>query len=97
MKRFAILISVFFLFSMLVFAAAPKTYQVTGPVLEVAGDIVTVQKGAEKWEIAFDKGTKVTGDLKVGEKVTIEYQMKATAIEVKPAAAKAKPPAAKKK
>jgi hypothetical protein len=80
----------------LVFAAGPKSYQVTGPVLDIKGDVVTVQKGTEKWEIAIDKGTtKVTGELKVGSKGTIDYQMKATAIEVKPAAAPAAP--AKKK
>ncbi|HTY62613.1 MAG TPA: hypothetical protein VMG30_10185 [Acidobacteriota bacterium] len=95
MKRFVCLLTIFSLFTLSAFAAGPKTYQVTGPVLEIKGDIVTVQKGSERWEIAIDKATKVTGDLKVGAKVTIEYQMKATTIEVKPVAAK--PVAAKKK
>ena len=67
----------------LAFAGSLKTYQVTGPVLEVKDDVIVVEKGKEKWEIARDKATKVTGDLKVGAKVTIQYQMKATAIEVK--------------
>jgi hypothetical protein len=74
------------------FAAGPKSYQVTGPVLEVKDDVIVVQKGKDKWEIAKDKGTKVTGDVKVGQKVTIQYQMKATEIEAKDAPAK---PAAK--
>ncbi len=65
--------------------AADKTYQVTGPVLEVTDSSVTVQKGKEKWLLARDKDTKVTGDLKVGSKVTIEYTMKATTVEVKDA------------
>lgn len=65
------------------FAGALKSYQVTGPVLEVKDDLIVVQKGSEKWEIARDKSTKVTGDLKVGAKVTIKYQMKATEIEGK--------------
>lgn len=64
-------------------AGMPKTYQVTGPVLEVKPDMVVVQKGKEKWEIARDKDTKVTGELKVGSKVTIQYRMKAASIEVK--------------
>lgn len=64
-------------------AAAVKDYQVTGPVLELKDDVIVVQKGDEKWEIAKDKDTKVTGDLKVGSKVTIKYKMKATAVEVK--------------
>jgi len=67
--------------------AAPKTYQVTGPVLEVRPDAVVVQKGTERWELARGAGTKVTGDLKVGAKVTVTYTMTATGIEVKPEAA----------
>jgi hypothetical protein len=65
--------------------AAGKTYQVTGPVLEVTNDKIVVQKGSEKWEIARDASTKVTGDLVVGAKVTITYTMTATSVEVKPA------------
>lgn len=65
------------------FAAAPNTYQVTGPVLEVRDDVIVVQKGKEKWEIARTGDTKITGDLKVGAKVTIEYRMSATSVEVK--------------
>jgi hypothetical protein len=85
MKRWVILFSVFLFLATMAFAAGPKTYQVTGPVLAITADVITVQKGADKWEIARDASTKVTGDLKVGSKVTIEYQMKATAIVVKPA------------
>ena len=63
--------------------AATKTYQVTGPVLEVSDTMIAVQKGKDRWEIARDASTKVTGDLKVGAKVTIEYRMTATAVDVK--------------
>ncbi len=69
--------------------AADKTYQVTGPVLEVTDSSVTVQKGKEKWQLARNKDTKVTGDLKVGAKVTIMYTMTATSIEAKGGDAKA--------
>jgi hypothetical protein len=65
------------------FAAGAKTYQVTGPVLEVNDSMVAVQKGKDRWEINRDAKTKVTGDLKVGEKVTITYTMTATEAEVK--------------
>ncbi|MGE5299985.1 MAG: hypothetical protein ACM3MB_03355 [Acidobacteriota bacterium] len=82
MKR----ITVFFL-ALLLFAsfsyAGTTAYQVTGPVLAVTNDSITVQKGKEKWEIARDKDTKITGDLKVGSKVTVHYTMKATSVEVK--------------
>ena len=64
-------------------AVAGEVYQVTGPVLEVKDNSITVQKGNEKWQISRDKDTKVTGDVKVGSKVTVKYQMKATTIEVK--------------
>jgi len=67
------------------FAAAPKTYQVTGPVLSVSSDLIVVQKGKDKWEIGRDANTKVTGDLKVGAKVTIQYRMVAASVDVKPA------------
>jgi hypothetical protein len=60
-------------------------YQVTGPVLEVREDAIVVQKGNEKWEIARDKATSISGDLKVGSKVTIYYTMQASKVEVKEA------------
>jgi hypothetical protein len=85
-KRIALVFSFVLLTSMMAIAAA-KTYQVTGPVLDIKGDVVTVQKGADKWEINIDKSTKTSGDLKVGSKVTIEYTMTATTVTVKPAAA----------
>ncbi len=69
------------------YAAPAKTYQVTGPVLEVSDTMIVVQKGKDRWEIQRDASTKVTGDLKVGAKVTIEYRMTATAVDVKPATA----------
>jgi hypothetical protein len=65
-------------------SATLNTYQVTGPVLEVKPDMVAVQKGKERWEIGRDSSTQVSGDLKVGAKVTIQYRMTAASIEVKP-------------
>jgi FKBP-type peptidyl-prolyl cis-trans isomerase (trigger factor) len=64
-------------------AEATKTYQVTGPVLEVTDSTITVQKGKEKWQLARDKDTKSPADVKVGDKVTIEYTMSAKNIESK--------------
>ena len=75
--------------------AADKTYQVTGPVLEVSDTSITVEKGKEKWQLARSKDTKVTGDLKVGTKVTIAYTMTAVTIEAKGDAKAAKGAAAK--
>jgi ribosomal 50S subunit-recycling heat shock protein len=72
------------------FAAGAKTYEATGPVLEVNDSMIAVQKGKDRWEINRDASTKVTGDLKVGEKVHITYTMTATEVEVKAAAKAAK-------
>ena len=66
-------------------AAGPKDYQVTGPVLDVTSDVITVQKDKDKWEIARTKDTKIDGELKKGSRVTIYYKMTATSVEVKDA------------
>jgi len=83
MKQVIAVTSAVMLYAAVAVAGAPSSYQVTGPVLEVKDDMIVVQKGKEKWEIARDKDTRITGDLKVGAKVTVHYQMKATSIEVK--------------
>jgi hypothetical protein len=83
MKKVLILACAFMFVATMAFAAGPNKYQVTGPVLEIKGDVIVVQKGNDKWEVSRDAATKVSGDLKVGSKVTIEYKMTATKIEVK--------------
>jgi hypothetical protein len=80
---FSLLAAASLAFSSAAFAADAKTYQVTGPVLEVTDSMIAVQKGKDRWEVNRDANTKVTGDLKVGEKVTITYTMSATEVEVK--------------
>jgi hypothetical protein len=80
MKNFAI---VALAFAASASFAATKTYQVTGPVLEVSDTKFVIQKGNEKWEIAKDASTKVKGELKVGAKATVKYTMTATDIDVK--------------
>jgi hypothetical protein len=70
--------------------AAPDSYQVTGQVLELTDSMIVVEKvtdkGADKerFEIARTADTKITGNLKVGEKVTVKYSITAKSIEVKP-------------
>src|SRR5438046_10745681 len=83
-KAFSLIAAASLALSSLAFAAGAKTYQVTGPVLEVTDSMIAVQKGKDRWEISRDASTKVSGDLKVGEKVTITYTMSATEVEVKP-------------
>jgi len=82
-KAFSLLAAASLMLSSAAFAAGAKTYQVTGPVLEVNDSMIAVQKGKDRWEINRDANTKVTGDLKVGEKVTITYTMSASNVEVK--------------
>ena len=79
---------------------AGKGYQVTGPVLEVGKQSITVLKGKEKWEVETSHTTKGLGGVKVGDKVTIYYSMHADEIENKGAGVekpvKATKPAKKK-
>jgi hypothetical protein len=78
MKKSAVLFAAF------AFAAsAAFAYQVTGPVLEVTDSKIVVEKNKEKWELKRDKSTKVSGDLKKGSRVTVEYYMTATDVDVK--------------
>jgi hypothetical protein len=68
--------------------AAEKAYQATGPVLDVSDTSITIQKGNEKWTMARTPDTKVTGEPKKGDKVTVHYTMTATSIESKGGKAK---------
>jgi hypothetical protein len=69
--------------------ALAKDYQVTGPVVDVKDDSITVKKGSDNWEIARDKDTKSMGEIKKGDRVTIKYRMIASSIEGKEAKGKA--------
>ena len=90
MKRFLLVVLALAVLSSIVVAApavrsvaAVNTYQVTGPVLDVSNDKITVQKGKETWELARDSSTKVTGTIAKGKTVTIRYRMIANDITVK--------------
>ena len=87
-KSLSIIAAVAVAFSASAFGSPSKTYQVTGPVLEANDSMIAVQKGKERWEMARDSSTKVDGDVKVGEKVTVTYTMTATKVEAKAAAKK---------
>lgn len=79
----AIFLSFALLLPSLAEAKSAKKYQVTGIILALTDEVITVEKGDEKWEIDRSANTKVTGTLKVGAKVTIEYTMSAATAEVK--------------
>jgi hypothetical protein len=63
--------------------ADDHNYQVTGPVLAVTDTSITVKKGKDPWTVSRDSSTQVTGDLKVGSKVTIKYHMVADSVTSK--------------
>jgi hypothetical protein len=63
--------------------ADDHNYQVTGPVLAVTDTSITVKKGANPWTVSRTAATQVTGALKVGAKVTIQYHMVADTVTVK--------------
>lgn len=72
------------------FAGPTKTYQVTGPILEMSDTMIVIEKTQgknERWEIARDSSTKASGEMKVGDKATVTYTMTATEVDVKPAKA----------
>ena len=71
------------------FAAGVQDYQVTGPIAELNDTMIVVEKGAkkERFEITRDANTKASGEMKVGDKVTVHYTMTATNIEAKAAKA----------
>ena len=75
--------------------AGGKNYQATGQVVKVSASMVVIQSGTQKWEIARDTTTKVKGDLKKGNTVTVTYTMNATAMDVKAMPAATASPAAK--
>jgi hypothetical protein len=81
MKRIAIFTVALALVASVAFAG--KTYQFTGKVLEIKDNVIVVEKGKEKFEMTKDANTKIKGDLKVGAKVTVQYESRATEIEVK--------------
>jgi len=75
-------------------APAAKTYEVTGPVIELTDTMIVVKKNDDRWELARTPDLKLPADLKVGDKVHITYRMVATAVETK-AEVKAEKEAAK--
>ncbi|HEV8267867.1 MAG TPA: hypothetical protein VGR00_06530 [Thermoanaerobaculia bacterium] len=58
-------------------------FQVTGTVSAMDDNSITVMKGKERFMIARDKDSKMTGEIKVGSKVTVHYKMYAISAEAK--------------
>lgn len=91
-KVCSLLVAASLALSSAVLAGIVRTYQVTGPVLQMNDNMIAVQKGHERWEIARDSSTKLPSDLKVGDKVTIIYTMTAKEVTIKPSKGEKKNP-----
>ena len=83
MRRFTVLAVAASALVLVLPASTVDSYQVTGPIIELTDSKIVVQKDDGKWEIARTPDTKVTGELKVGAKVTIKYTMSAVSATVK--------------
>lgn len=83
MKRFALALALTTMLASPAFARQPKTYQVTGKVTELTDELIVLDKDGEGFEIGRSADTKVTGELKVGSKVTVQYRMSAAKIDNK--------------
>ena len=76
-----------------VFAAAGKTYEMTGTIVAATGTTLAVEKGGEKYEFAIDPAMiKGSAELKVGSTVTVTYVMSATKVQTSGASAAATSP-----
>ncbi len=45
----------------------------TGKVIAVSADKITIQQGSTMWDINLTGSTQVTGDKKIGSVVTVSY------------------------
>jgi type 1 fimbria pilin len=93
-KMICLLAAMMLAMSTSVFAAAGKTYEMTGTIVAATGTTLTVEKGGEKYEFAIDPAMiKGSAELKVGSTVTVTYVMSATKIETSRASAATTSPA----
>ena len=73
MKMKSILIAIAAASLTLSSTAFAQTAHMTGKVIAVTSDKITVQKGKEVWDINLTASTEVSGDKKVGSTVTVTY------------------------
>ena len=59
--------------TMFVGTAFGQTSEMTGKVVAVSPTAITLQKGAEVWNIKRGSSTSVNGTLNVGSTVTVKY------------------------
>lgn len=60
-----------------------RPIRITGQVADVRDDVVVIQKGKERWEVARHPGTRIKGELRKGARVTVDFRAVAATIEVR--------------
>lgn len=83
MKKVILLISVIFLMTAVAYAAQDGIRKATGELVKITAESIVIKKGKGEMVITRNASTNVAGNLKVGEKVTVEYKMIATSVAVK--------------
>jgi len=73
MKMKSILIAIAAASLTLSSTAFAQTAHMTGKVIAVTSDKITLQNGKEVWDINLTASTTVSGDKKVGSTVTVTY------------------------
>src|SRR5207249_10745536 len=81
-KFICLLVAVGLILPSAAFGAGAKSYKITGTVVAAAGSMVTVERGADRFEIDIDPATtKSFVYLKVGSTITLTYVLSAAKIE----------------
>ncbi|HDQ04670.1 MAG TPA: hypothetical protein ENN23_08955 [Deltaproteobacteria bacterium] len=94
MKKIIIVLCLVFLVAVVAYAQGPKgTRSVTGEIVEMTAEKIVIDRGKTQWLIERNAGTNITGNVKVGSRVKVDYKMVATDVKE----VTAKKPATKKK
>ena len=83
MKKVLLFIFVIFMMTAVAYAAQDGIRKATGELVKITAESIVIKKGKGEMVITRNASTNVAGNLKVGEKVTVEYQMIATSVALK--------------
>jgi uncharacterized protein YxeA len=83
MKKILIVVCVIFLITAVAYAAQDGIRKATGELVKITAESVVIKRGKGEMVITRDAATNIAQNLKVGEKVTVEYKMIATSVAVK--------------
>jgi RNase P/RNase MRP subunit p29 len=83
MKKVLFFICVIFMMTAVAYAAQDGIRKATGELVKITAESIVIKKGKGEMVITRNASTNVAGNLKVGEKVTVEYKMIATSVAAK--------------